>query len=126
MKYKNLTGFHALVSNYRFKPDMFWYIGDWYFLSPPPSSWITYFHSWQKEACIYYHVHRHLQVQCLWNDTGLLPHGQIMCSLRNNYQLESYKMGQQFSAHCVVFWPPNTAIFLWFSSHQSENYVNLL
>lgn len=89
---------------------MFWYIGNWYFLFPLLSSWITYFHSWQKEAYIYYSVHMYLHVQCLWNDTGLLPQGQIMCSLRNNYQLECYKMGQQFySAHTV-----------WYFGHQTQ------
>lgn len=89
---------------------MFWYIGNWYFLFSPLSSGIMYFHSWQKEAYIYYRVHMYLHVQCLRNDTGLLPHGQIMCSLRNNYQLECYKMGQQFySAHTV-----------WYFGHQTQ------
>lgn len=91
-----------------FKPGLFWYIGNWYFLFPPLSSWITYFHSWQKKTCIYYSVHMHLHVQCLWNNTELLPHGQIMCSLRNNYQLECYKMGQQFYSARTV----------WYFGHQ--------
>lgn len=52
----------------------------------------------------------HLHVQCLWNDTGSLPYGQIMCPLRNNDQLECYKMGQQFySAHTV-----------WYFGHQTQ------
>lgn len=84
---------------------------------------------WQKEENIYYGVHMHLHVQFLWNDIGLLPHGQIMCSLKNNYQLECYKMGQQFhfAKSCrVVSWPPNTQAFFGYSLHQTENYTNLL
>ena len=89
---------------------MFWYIGNWYFLFPPFSSWIIYFHSWQNEVYIYYSVHMHLHVQRLWNEAGLLPHSQIMCPLRNNYQLECYKMGQQFySTHTV-----------WYFGHQTQ------
>ena len=38
----------------------------------------------------------HLHVQRLGNEAGLLPHSHIMCPLRNNYQSECYKMGQQF------------------------------
>lgn len=56
---------------------------------------------------IYYRAHMHLH---LWNDTGLWPHGQIMCSLRNKYQLEYYKMGPQlYSAHTV-----------WYFGHQHQ------